>query len=78
MYALPRKGKGYTDKVRHAKEPHVKVGDPVRTLQSFCKHKLDAKWSLHKKVVAVHNATLTLDDGRKWNVRKCIPYRRRA
>jgi hypothetical protein len=25
-------------------------------------------------VVAVHNATLTLDDGRKWNVRKCIPY----
>lgn len=25
-------------------------------------------------MVAVHNAKLTLDDGRKWNVRKCIPY----
>jgi RNase H-like domain found in reverse transcriptase/Integrase zinc binding domain/Integrase core domain len=68
------KAKEYTDRVRHAKESQVKVGDRVRTLRPSHKHKLDAKWSLPKQVVAVHNATLTLDDGRKWNVRKCIPY----
>ncbi len=66
------KSKEYTDRVRHAKAPSFVAGDYIRTLRPFRAHKLDAKWSQPKKVVSVHNFTLTLDDGKKWNVRKCI------
>ena len=67
------KSKTYTDSVRHAKTPSFRVGEFVRTLRPFRRHKLDAKWSKPKKIVSVRNATLTLEDGKKWNVRKCIP-----
>lgn len=66
------KTKDYTDRVRHAKTPSFAPGDYIRTLRPFRSHKLDAKWSQPKKVVGVHNSTLTLVDGKKWNVRKCI------
>ncbi len=59
------KSKEYTDRVRHAKAPSFVAGDYIRTLRPFRAHKLDAKWSQPKKVVSVHNFTLTLDDGKK-------------
>jgi transposase InsO family protein len=64
--------KAYADHTRHAKPVNIRVGDFVRTLRPFRKHKLDAKWSAPKEVVRVNNTTLTLADGRSWNVRKCI------
>ena len=59
---------------RHAQPTVIKVGDFVRTLRPWKKHKLEAKWSAPKEVVHVNGSNLTFADGAKWNVRKCIPY----
>jgi hypothetical protein len=57
------KAKSYTNTVRHAKPTTFKVGEYVRTLRPFKRHKLEPKWSEPKKIVHVRNATLTLEDG---------------
>ena len=62
------------DQKRHAQTTAIKIGDFVCTLRLWKKHKLEAKWSAPKEVVHVNGSTLTLADGAKWNVRKCIPY----
>jgi transposase InsO family protein len=69
------KAKRYTDQVRHAPVTVFKTEDWVRTLRPFRKHKLETKWSHPKEVTVVRGATLTLADGKRWNVRKCIPCR---
>ena len=71
---IQKHSKKNADQKRHAQPTAIKVGDYVRTLYPWKKHKLEAKWSAPKEVVHVNGLTLTLADGAKWNIRKCIPY----
>ncbi len=66
------RSKQYTDLIRHAKPTTFQPGEFVRTLRPSRKHKLEPKWSQPKKIITVRNSTVTLEDGCKWNVRKCI------
>ena len=63
----------YTDKNIHAKPTQVIVGDYVRTKRPVKHDKLEPTWSEKTfKVIAIKGGTLTLDNGQRWNVAKCI------
>ena len=65
--------KVYTDKKRHAKPTQVIVGDNVRTKRPVKHDKLEPTWSEKTfKVIAIKGGTLTLDNGQRWNVAKCL------
>ena len=63
----------YTDRHRHSKESKLKPGDWVRTKYPNRKHKLSSSLSKPKLIVRkVGPNTFELEDGSRWNSRRCV------
>jgi hypothetical protein len=64
--------KCYADKHRNAKVPTIQAGDYVRVSKQSVPHKLAPVWSKPLRVSKVNGASLLLENGQRWNVRKCL------
>jgi hypothetical protein len=65
----------YHDKRHHAKSPSIAPGDCVRLLLPRRSHKLARTFSDPHLVVKVTGNTVFLENGQRWNVRRCVLYR---
>ena len=65
--------KAYTDKRRHSRDTSMKRGDWVRTKRPIRKHKLASSSSYPKRIAKKAGPnTFVLEDGSRWNSRRCI------
>jgi hypothetical protein len=61
---------------RHrAKTPHIKPGDFVRIKLPVVSHKLAPRYSEPRAVVKAAGNTVWLQNGQRWNVRRCLLHR---
>ena len=65
--------KAYTDKRRHSRDTSMKRGDWVRPKRPLRKHKLASSLSCLKRIAKKAGPnTFVLEDGSRWNSRRCI------
>lgn len=60
------------DKRHHVKRPLFKAGDLIRIKLPSIPHKLAPAYSEQRRVRRAAGNTVWTDDGKKWNVRRCI------
>ena len=63
------------DRRHRAKTPLIKSGDFVRIKLPIVSHKLAPKYSEPRAVVKAVGNTVWLQNGQRWNVRRCLLYR---
>ena len=60
------------DRRHRAKTPHIKSGDFVRIKLPTVSHKLAPRYSEPRAVVKAVGNTVWLQNGQRWNVRRCL------